>query len=120
MYSNNKTPEINAIRDNHINEESDDLFQAKRSHVNHNYIPEVSSVVRPPMVKQFYSSQLKMWIPWSLHPDIAKAAWHPQVDEVEESDPGVDFRPHILDPVLNQFLLVVNGRILLVANYLNS
>ena len=109
MYNNKKKPEIHAIRDNYITEESD-LFQAKRSHTNAESLPEISSITRPPMVKQFYSSRLKMWIPWSLHPEFSKSSCpSPQVDEVEEPDPGVDFRPHIFDPVLKQFLLCDSG-----------
>ena len=104
MYNYNKYPEINSIRDNEIEEESES-FQAKWC-PNEN-LPEISSVelCRPPLVRQFYNGQLKMWLPWSLH---SSQLGHRsgQVDEVKSSEGhDMDIRPHIYDPVMKQFLL---------------
>ena len=115
MYNDNKKKEIHAIRDNEINDESDS-FQPRWSHYN-KQVSQVSSVqyCRPPLVKQYYSSNLKMWIPWSLHPDLLSNQSN-QVSEVaddpvgqEASEAGVDIRPHIYDPVLETFLLCDSG-----------
>ena len=56
------------ICDNEIKEESEShSIQARWSHKSN--VAQVSSVqsYRPSLVRQFYSSHLKTWIPWSLH-----------------------------------------------------
>ena len=56
------------ICDNEIKEESEShSIQARWSHKSN--VAQVSSVqsYRPSLVRQFYSSHLKIWIPWSLH-----------------------------------------------------
>ena len=60
------------------------------------------------MVQRFYSSQLKTWLPWSLHPSrVVESLADPEVQAV--GDHEVDIRPHIYDPVLEQFILCDSG-----------
>ena len=110
-------PEIHSIRDNEVKESKSSSFPAKQSHSRTNYQPQThsASFCSPPLVKQFYSGKLKMWLPMSLHPskihsntEEAKDDIVPQVGEVHE-DTNVDIRPHIWDPVLRQFILCDSG-----------
>ena len=68
---------------------------------------------RPPLVKQYYSPLLKTWIPWSLHPSqIATHENHEaseNIGEVNAVNTDSDIRPHIYDPVMDQFLLCDSG-----------
>ena len=112
MYNHKKYPEIHEIRDNEIKEELEtDSFQARWSQ---DSVAQVSSIqpYRPPLVKQFYSSHLRTWIPWSLHPSQVSPDENTgeSVDEVRDSEEKhMDIRPHIFDPVLKQFILCDSG-----------
>ena len=120
MYNYKKYPEIYSIRENEITEElGSDSLKTRRSQTSN--MPSISSIqsYRPPLVKQYYSSHLKTWIPWSLHPDqVSRSEDTGQsvedtghaVGEVRDSSgPEMDIRPHIWDPVLKQFLLCDSG-----------
>ena len=107
-------PKIHSLRINEIEieEESEtSSFQAGQCHV-----PELNSIevdpkfyCRPPMVKQFFSSALKSWVPISLHPDLVSPEPDPpEVAACGQSDP-VDIRPHIFDPVMQKFILCDSG-----------
>ena len=112
LYSN-KTylPKIHSIRENEIKEESESSsFKAEQSPVR-TFSPSVNSlsVCRPPLVKKYYSSSLKTWLPFSLHPSMI-GIQPPQVDEIHHgSSNSVDIRPHIFDPVRNEFILCDSG-----------
>ena len=104
-------PKINAIRQNEIKEEFEaGSFKAEQSRSR--TLPEVNSVswCRPPLVKQFYSGSLKMWLPMSLHPNFIDQS-RPEVGEIQQdpADPKVDIRPHIFDPVKKEFVLCDSG-----------
>ena len=68
LYKYKQYPKMYEICDNEIKEESEShSIQARWSHKSN--VAQVSSVqsYRPSLVRQFYSSHLKTWIPWSLH-----------------------------------------------------
>ena len=98
---------IQAIRKNEIDEESEShSFQAKWSQSKMSQISSVQ-ICRPPMVQKFYSSHLKTWLPWSLHPSHKSDPPDPEVQAV--GDLESDIRPHIFDPVLKKFILCDSG-----------
>ena len=84
-------PKIHSIRQNDVKMSNPRSFQAERSHLGqvnslskHVEIPP-EPLCRPPLVKQFYSGKLKMWLPMSLHPSQipeSDSLEPPEVNEV--------------------------------------
>ena len=119
LYKNNNfLPKIHSIRDNDIQESDSSSFQAEqspfRTEINSIENP-LKTLVRPPLVKQYYCGKLKSWIPLSLHPSQLGLRDHtsgsestPIVGEIS-GDSNVDIRPHVYDPVLRQHLLCDSG-----------
>ena len=120
LYGSNKVflPKIHSIRDNEINESKSSSFHAEQSHQE----PSINSItsngelhVRPPLVKQFYSGSLKMWLPISLHPSSLAGRPEPDLDNAGQEacavgdTSHVDIRPHIFDPILSLHLLCDSG-----------
>ena len=80
-------PKIHSIRQNEVkNESSLNSLQAEQCHqaksVNSISLPTMSERVfcRPPMVKQYYNTKLKLWLPVHLHPDNVFS--RPEADDV--------------------------------------
>ena len=102
-------PKIHSIRENDIEDESEIFsFQAGRSHAQVSSITkqsEPANFCRPPLVKQYFNSNLKCWVDISLHPDLFKPEIVPEVSSMDQGqDDKFDIRPHILDPVMGHLL----------------
>ena len=118
LYYNNKTymPKIHSIRENHLEEESENSFT-------NGWSQSVSSITkvqsedpvqecRPPLVRQYFNTKLKTWLPISLSSSMLQTAEadSPEVGAVGQSDDdSVDFRPHFFDPVLKEYVLCDSG-----------
>ena len=96
------------------------IVHSKQGRVRKELVQSIPSVMKIHTglhwLDNFYSGKLKMWLPWSLRPDVLQSRVSevdPEVCEVGVGPPPqsqeMDIRPHIFDPVLQMHVLVDSG-----------